>query len=238
MRQAGFTLLELMIAILLFSMISLAAYKLFESVSRAQQVSESVLDRLDIMQRAEIILEKDLFQAISRPVRNALGEKQPSLKSPVDAGILIEFTRAGWRNPLWEIRSDLQRVAYAREGDELVRYYWPMLDRTPETPQVRQTVMFGVKGVRFRFLDEKKKWVNAWPPPGKASQKKGTEGGQETSMPAAVEVTIQHEQYGSMVTVVPMITYRAGQKEQKRIQGEPGDEGNRQQQSSLTGGRI
>lgn len=226
MRQVGFTLLELMIAILLFSMISLAAYKLFESVSRAQQVSESVLDRLDIMQRAEIVIEKDLFQAISRPVRNASGEKLPSLKSPADAGILIEFTRAGWRNPLWEIRSNLQRVAYAREGDELVRYYWPMLDRTPETPQIRQTLLVGVKGVRFRFLDEKKKWGNAWPPPpGKSSQKKRAEGGKEASMPAAVEVTIQHEQYGSMVTVVPMIIYRAGQQEQKKTQGESGGEG-------------
>ena len=57
----GFTLLELMVAIVLFSMISAAAYKLFMSVTRAQEVTQSVLDELDKLQRAEVILEKDIF---------------------------------------------------------------------------------------------------------------------------------------------------------------------------------
>ena len=42
-RHLGFTLLELMIAIVIFAMISSAAYKLFDSVSKAKRVTDDVL---------------------------------------------------------------------------------------------------------------------------------------------------------------------------------------------------
>ena len=52
----GFTLLELLVAIALFAMISTASLKLFKSVSQSQKMAETVLNELDELQRAEIIL--------------------------------------------------------------------------------------------------------------------------------------------------------------------------------------
>ncbi len=69
-RCQGFTLLELMIAILVFALISTAAYKLMDTVICGQQVTDGLLDDLDDMQRAKMTIEKDLFQLASRPVRN------------------------------------------------------------------------------------------------------------------------------------------------------------------------
>ncbi len=206
---SGFTLLELMVAIVLFSMISTAAYKLFMSVTRAQEVTQLVLDDLDKLQRAEIVLEKDLFQMTRRPVRDESGRQQPALKVPGTGGTLVEFTRSGWQNPLQVTRSTLQRVAYALEGHQLIRYYWPMLDRAPDSTRIRQTVMSEVSSVKFRFLDDHKRWTSAWPPMQKFQQ--GAPGDSLAQIPAAVELTIVHEKQGSIVTVVSLATYKPDQ---------------------------
>lgn len=232
MQQRGFTLLELMIAILLFSMVSAAAYKLFNSVSRAQQVTGGILDKLDVIQRAEVILEKDFFQAISRPIRNHRGDRVAAMKAPSADGFAVEFTRTGWRNPLNQLRSDLQRVAYALEEGQLIRYYWPELDRPQEAIRIRQVVLDDVLSFKVRYMDEKKKWRSSWPPSkGAANQVKGLPGkagagktaNPESIMPTAIETTVVHQDFGSMINVYPLITYKAGQGAAKILDLEGND---------------
>lgn len=224
MRQVkGFTLIELMIAILIFAMISTAAYKLFDSVSRAQQVTDGILDHLDEIQRALVVLEKDLFQVAPRPIRDEFGDRQKAIVAPGTNGEILEFTRFGWRNPLLEVRSNMQRVAYSLEEGELVRYYWPMLDRAPDPVQVRQVLLTDVHGVRLKLMDEKKRWLKTWPPQGGLSypqvsvpqpevgipgQQGQQQGEQYTQMPHAIELTVQHKAFGTLTTVLPLLTYK------------------------------
>lgn len=228
MRPRGFTLLELMIAILLFSMVSAATYKLFSSVSRAQQVTDGILDKLDVIQRAEVILEKDFFQAVARPVRNDFGDRVAAMQAPNSDGFTVEFTRAGWRNPLGHLRSDLQRVAYSLEGGQLIRYYWPDLDRSQDAAQIRQVVLDGVRSFKVRFMDEKKQWRSSWPPSknsmnqlqGVPGQGGGTAANPESVMPAAIETTVVHQDFGAMVNVYPLITYNPRQRVVKKTEAE------------------
>ena len=235
MQQRGFTLLELMIAILLFSMVSAAAYKLFDSVSRAQQVTDGILDKLDVIQRAEVILEKDFFQAVPRPIRNDFGDRVAAMKVPNAEGFAVEFTRAGWRNPLNHLRSDLQRVAYALEEGQLIRYYWPDLDRPQDSVQIRQVVLDDVRSFKVRFMDEKKQWRSSWPPSkGGMNPMQGMQGmlgkaggggaaNPEAMMPAAIETTVVHQDFGSMINVYPLITYKPGQQAARKPDAEGGD---------------
>ncbi|AMO55817.1 type II secretion system minor pseudopilin GspJ [Endozoicomonas montiporae] len=234
MRSRGFTLIELMIAILIFAMISTAAYKLFDSVSRAQQVTDGILDHLDVLQRTMVVIEKDLIQVAPRPVRDEFGDRQKAVQAPGRNGELLEFTRFGWRNPLQEIRSNMQRVAYALEEEELVRYYWLMLDRAPDPVVVRQVLMQGVTGVRLKFMDEKKRWQSTWPPKKQGQQAAATptatgaggagkEGGEERpQMPHALELTFQHREYGVLTTVLPLLTYKPSETQKPKFEEEKG----------------
>lgn len=227
----GFTLIELMIAILIFAMISTAAYKLFDSVSRAQQVTDGILDHLGQMQRALVVIEKDLFQIAPRPIRDEFGDRQKAIQAPGQNGELFEFTRFGWRNPLKKIRSDLQRVAYNLEDGELIRYYWLMLDRAPDPVLIRQVLMGDVVGVRLKFMDEKKRWQSTWPPKNQgqpqlvqAAGKEGKSEGQggRTQMPHAIELTVNHKDYGALTTILPLMTYKSSEVQKLKLGQEKG----------------
>ena len=198
----GFTLLELMVAIVLFGMISTAAYKLLTSVTSAHEVTQSILHGLDKLQRAEIIMEQDLFQISARPITDETGLR-PALQVPGSSAMFMEFTRSGWQNPLQAERSNLQRVAYAHEGSELIRYYWSTLDRISTIPHVRQLLMTEVSSINVRLLDQDKKWLTHWPQSPLAVDQDSN----LTRLPLAVELTIVHEKMGPMVTMVPLSTY-------------------------------
>ncbi|MCW7551754.1 type II secretion system minor pseudopilin GspJ [Endozoicomonas gorgoniicola] len=239
MKQSrGFTLIELMIAILIFAMISTAAYKLFDSVSRAQQVTDGILDRLDGLQRTMVVIEKDLFQIAPRPVRDEFGDRRKAMLAPGKNGELLEFTRFGWRNPIQEIRSNMQRVAYSLEEDELVRYYWLMLDRAADPVVVRQVLMSDVTGARLKFMDEKKRWQHSWPPKNQGQQQVAqtaataagkVRGGAEErpQIPHAIELTLQHKEYGVLTTILPLLTYKPSETEKPKPDEEKGKAENR-----------
>ncbi|PJE78614.1 Type II secretion system protein J [invertebrate metagenome] len=215
----GFTLVELLIAIALFSIISLAAYKLFQSVNQAREASVEILEELDEMQRTMILLEKDTLQMLSRPIRNEFGDKEPAVQSPGIQGELVVFTRSGWRNPLNATRSTLQRVTYSLEQGQLIRYFWLKLDRAPKGKVFRQVLLNQVNDMQWRFLNNKKQWVDTWPP-----APKYTENNEEnrksimtdhtfTIMPQAIEITLDHAIYGIQQIISPLVTFKSSDNE-------------------------
>ena len=80
-------------------------------------------------------LERDLRQAVSRPVRGHYGEL---LAAVAGRGDRIEVSRIGFASPRAEPRSHVERVRYAIEAGELVRERWAVLDRAAgSTPDRR-----------------------------------------------------------------------------------------------------
>ena len=96
-REAkGFTLLELLIAMAIFSVLVTGSYSLLRSVRTTHEAADAIWTRLDSLQRTQITLQKDFFQLARRPVRNELGEREAALFAG-SAGE-VSFTRHGWRN--------------------------------------------------------------------------------------------------------------------------------------------
>ena len=75
-----------MIAILIFAMVSTAAYRLFDSVTRSQQVADNVFSSLDEIQRTQAIIEKDMMQVVGRSIRNEFGDKESAVVAPSQNG--------------------------------------------------------------------------------------------------------------------------------------------------------
>lgn len=191
--SCGFTLLELIIAIAIFSLISVMAYSGLYSAQLTSQRVEEAGERLSALQVAFSLLARDLQQSVNRPVRDAFGEMQLAfMGAPTGVGAMLEFTRTGLRNPAAFPRSSLQRVAYAVEEDELLRLTWPSLDRGYGAEPVRTPILTGVKQVELRFMNMEGNWVDQWPPVTLANAT-------ESVLPVAVEVTVETEDLGKLV---------------------------------------
>ncbi|OVY92993.1 type II secretion system protein GspJ, partial [Pseudomonas aeruginosa] len=79
--QRGFTLLELLIAIAIFALLALATYRMFDSVMQTDQATRVQEQRMRELVRAMGALERDLTQAVERPVRDELGDNRGAFLS-------------------------------------------------------------------------------------------------------------------------------------------------------------
>jgi general secretion pathway protein J len=187
----GFTLLELLIALAIFSVVAVLAYGGLGTVLEQQHQTEEGAERLEILQKTYLIVQRDIEQAVVRAVRDQFGDVQPRLAGGA-AG--LEFTRGGWPNPLGRPRSTLQRVGYALEEQELVRYSWLVLDRAQDSEPVQQVLAGDITGLVLRYLDGANNWQEQWPPEATAD----SSGATATELPRAIEVTLEHEYYGEI----------------------------------------
>ena len=119
------------------------------------------------------------------------------LASP-NAQFALELSRGGWSNPAGFARGTVLRVAYdwEDEDDLLVRFHWPVMDRTLSTPPIRTELLTGVTNVELQFLDRAGQWNADWPPVGSAGA------GSFVARPRAVEFVVEVEGFGRISRLV------------------------------------
>lgn len=205
----GFTLLEVLIAVFITSMISLGVWQVMNTLMTSRDGIERVSGAFRDVQKTFSLLERDLLQAVKRPVKDAYGERRPAMTSRINNAELT-LTRQGWRNPLGDKRSELQRVAWEyNEADKrLVRRYWPVLDRAQNTQSREQELLERVASVTVRFRDANGQWLSQWPGDsgdggGNFAEAEGTEI-LRMPMPRAVEIVIEHKRFGTLRRVVAL----------------------------------
>jgi len=157
----GFTLLELLVALAIFAVMATLSYSGFNIILTTYQHTQRYTERLSQLQQTVTYLRHDIEQYLDRPIRDQYGDRQPAIQGFVDQ---FEFTRAGWRNPARQPRSQLQRLYYYLENHKLWRAYWPVLDRAQDTTAIKTALVDSVERFELRFLDSHLNWHDQWPP--------------------------------------------------------------------------
>ena len=186
--QRGFTLLELLIASIIFAIMAIMAYGGLANVLDNSKSSQQALLRLQQVQQSVSVLNRDFSQIIQRGIRDEYGNKQPYLTAGNNIDNLIEFTRGGRVNPANLLRSSLLRVAYRFDDEKLVRLQWPQLDRAQGVEAKQTTLIDNIENITLRFLDENGEWQEQWPPLNTGSD----------STPAAIEIVMQLKDWGDI----------------------------------------
>jgi general secretion pathway protein J len=184
-KQSGFTLLELLVAITIFAVVSAVSYGTLIRVIDQDEHLEQERKYWQRLASALLRLEDDLAYVVPRRVRNNNGIFTVAFfGQPVDSRAVsppsLEFTRTGQ----WILETSrtpgMQHVAYRVKDNELLREVWPSLDRAP-TDRPRSTVLVsGIEQFDLRFLSADGKWLNRWP---------ATDGGD--TVPIGVELVLK-----------------------------------------------
>lgn len=175
-RRYGFTLLEVMVALVIFSAISTGAFSLLINLLHSQSVLEEQSEKLETLQVLSLTVQHEVSQALPA-----------SLKDSSDT---LSFTRLGWRNPLEEPRSTLAMVKYTAAGGNLLRQLWPAAGVTLPAPALTQTLATGAK-VTFRTVV-----LSVPATPGKSAA---------ASMAGAAEISIDFPGIGDIRQLIPVV---------------------------------
>ena len=191
----GFTLLEILIAMAIFTLIGLASTGVMTSVIDSNELSEHRFEKLQALQRAMITIERDLLQIVPRAIRLEYELNEVVISggnNNFDSEFYgLGFVRAGWQNPqLMLHRSTLQAVAYRVMEGRLERLYGNYVDNVAGyEPKVR-VLMDDILDFQVRFLFDSTKDaddLDSW-----------QESANSNKLPAAVSIIITSEVFGEI----------------------------------------
>lgn len=193
-RARGFTLIEVLVASSIFSIVSIAAFAGFQVINKTKAQQEYALNQLTELERTFLIMGQDISQMVPRAISDELGGVRRPIEVSNYSGTVLEFSRTGWVNPAPEslpARSEIQRVAYSTIDGKLQRITWYQLDRMIEGTEIKRTLLTDVDALRWRFLDGKREWQDSWPP---------TDADPDAPfpMPVAVQATVEHSKLGDI----------------------------------------
>jgi general secretion pathway protein J len=200
MKQRGFTLIEILVAVMITSILAVMAFGAMQQALDNRERIRTEAERLRAVQGAVRTLVQDFSQVTPRPVREPLGQGyQPAVLARATETREVSFTRAGWMNAAGVERSTLQRVRYSLRDGGLWRDYWTVLDAQMQPLPVSRELLKGVRSFRVRFMNDGRSWQEDWPP---APVSGNPDERWLRWRPIAVEVNIELEDWGRITRLI------------------------------------
>jgi general secretion pathway protein J len=151
----GFTLVEVLVALLIFGIITAVTYRALGEVLQTRERVSAENHRWRAIALALTRIEQDLAAFVNHPVHDARGVLQSSalIGNPVhgaNEGILM-FTRAGEPDANGMETAPI-RVGYRLRGDVLEMITWPVLDAAASVPVQVLPLLSGVQKLDLAYL--------------------------------------------------------------------------------------
>jgi general secretion pathway protein J len=189
-HNLGFTLLEILIALAIFAILAtMTSSVMFYSFNTRAKLNAHA-DRLNALQLAIIIIQRDVEQARDRAVR---GNEMRLFPNFTGSNNYLELTRDGIVNPQGlEKRSTLKRIAILCENGQLIRRSWISLDSVDRRQYEDKILLSDLTGCSFNYLNTNLQTLSEWRPGAIRADKT------EETFPKAIQMDITLSDWGNM----------------------------------------
>jgi len=157
----GFTLIEMLTALLVLSLLSLMSYRGLAAVLDARDHVRQETEKWQHVAAFFARFKRDVELVSPRPVRAADGSAPAWVggRAASSQGQL-EFSRFASN----ESTDTARRIGYGLNGkQEIELRLWPGLDLAPDAQPARYPVLAGVTTFELQFLGPALAWLDAWP---------------------------------------------------------------------------
>ncbi len=173
----GFTLIEALVALAIFGVIALLAYRATTALATGEAQLSAEAQRWRTLEALFTRIEADFRQAVPRPVRAGAAREAAWIGTRRADASAVVFTRAGSEfaadpNPAG------QRVGYRLRDDVLELAYWAALDHDGAMQPSVYPLLTGVGVFTLAYLARDRTWRDVWPLLG------------EDDLPRAVRLTL------------------------------------------------
>lgn len=186
-REAGFTLIEMLVALVIFAILAGAGVGLLRASVDTQSAVETRLADVTAIERLRLVLAADLGQAVDRPTRGMGGSTAAAF---VGQGDRFALVRGGVANLEGRPRSSLQRIAWQSNNATVERHAFAALDGDDSGQAA--VLASNISMLSFRYRGTEGNWTSAWP----------VDGG--PPLPRAVETTLQREGEAPLTIVIAL----------------------------------
>ena len=177
-KQQGFTLIEVMIAMAIFAMLSLLAYQILSASVKNSEIAQEHTARLNEIQTAFSLLERDLIQILPRQ-----SNTEEAFLSTTETS--LRFTTIGSYGAAEPLSaSDLAQVEWSITDHALTRSVNPQPSPSLSDASTLSTLtmLTGVRTLHWRFYSTG--WTDRW--------------SEASTFPAAIELVVTLEDMGEI----------------------------------------
>ena len=167
--QRGFTLIEMIVAVTVLVTMSALAAATITAAMRSDEVAQDNQEEMRRLDRTWLTLENDLRHALGYELSSYDQTRLPAMLADDSEDYQLTFLRGGNSNRLYAFRSELMRVAYKFDEQELIRFSWADPANPEEDLAQQRLLLRDIEGIDFEFLPasatstEDSAWVDTWP---------------------------------------------------------------------------
>jgi general secretion pathway protein J len=179
--SCGLTLIELMVALAIFSVLGILSYRAIDSASITRDRLANKSDRWQEVSRFFQLTESQLLQIVGRPT--VPGAPSSSLViTPSSGGTDFQFSFL----KLDGARNSVRRVGYRFAEDRILMLRWPGVDG--DVTPTEHVVLENVKDLRLKLITDDGRTSATWPaqPPAK------------TALPDGIEIQLEINDVGTL----------------------------------------
>lgn len=163
----GFTLIELIVAIAIFAIISVIAYRIISALVITKNVITETQNKWGDLTFTMNRLDEAWSRAIPLVIRDASGAILPAfqgknnLSGNTDAQ--LEFSLSGIIGDSVYGPVPPQRIGFRFINHNLYLLTWPVLNRVLTTSPQVNLLLSGIDSFQVSFLNTDQKWYDNWP---------------------------------------------------------------------------